>query len=147
MGDVYTLYSAAGLGGAVARQVKVSPFGNEETRRSALQAENASGAAQSPDAAAKGAQPQSAKAASAYLPDAAGRGKEQEGEGYSELEDSLASHGLKLKFKVDEKTDILQVEVLDSTTGKTVRKLPPDNLLQLTASIKELSRGLLDSSF
>ncbi len=66
---------------------------------------------------------------------------------YEALEDSLSSHGLKLKFNIDEKTDVMQVEVLDSKSGKTVRKLPPDDLLRLSASIKELSRGLLDRSF
>jgi flagellar protein FlaG len=75
-------------------------------------------------------------------------GREQASEKeYASLEDSLSAHGLRLKFNVDEKTDIMQVEVIDSESGKTVRKLPPDELLHLSASIKELSRGLLDRSY
>ncbi|EPR43885.1 flagellar protein FlaG protein [Desulfovibrio sp. X2] len=60
------------------------------------------------------------------------------------LRTALQAVGVRLRFHVDQSTDKLQVEIVDPDSGKTVQKLPPDNLLKLAKSLQETSRGLLD---
>ncbi|MGE4422828.1 MAG: flagellar protein FlaG [Pseudodesulfovibrio sp.] len=61
----------------------------------------------------------------------------------AEAEDSLESKNIKLKFNVLENNDTIQVEIVDSD-GKTIRKIPEDDLLKLTKSLKSLGQGFLD---
>lgn len=61
----------------------------------------------------------------------------------SGMEDQLASNNVKLKFNVSEENDTIQVEILDSE-GNTIRKIPEDDLVKLSKSLKNLDRGFLD---
>ena len=61
----------------------------------------------------------------------------------SEAEEHLESKNIKLKFNVLENNDTIQVEIVDSD-GKTIRKIPEDDLLKLTKSLKNLGQGFLD---
>jgi flagellar protein FlaG len=61
----------------------------------------------------------------------------------AEAEEHLESKDIKLKFNVLENNDTIQVEILDSD-GKTIRKIPEDDLLKLTKSLKNLGQGFLD---
>ncbi|AMK11832.1 MAG: flagellar protein FlaG [Pseudodesulfovibrio sp.] len=61
----------------------------------------------------------------------------------AEAEQALDSNDVKLKFNVLENNDTIQVEVIDSN-GKTIRKIPEDDLIKLTKSLKNLGQGFLD---
>jgi flagellar protein FlaG len=61
----------------------------------------------------------------------------------AETEEHLESKNIKLKFNVLENNDTIQVEIVDSD-GKTIRKIPEDDLLKLTKSLKSLGQGFLD---
>ncbi|XXJ19621.1 flagellar protein FlaG [Desulfovibrio caledoniensis] len=61
----------------------------------------------------------------------------------AEAEAHLESKNIKLKFNVLENNDTIQVEIVDSD-GKTIRKIPDDDLLKLTKSLKTLGQGFLD---
>jgi len=60
-----------------------------------------------------------------------------------EAEEHLANNDVKLKFNVIEESETVQVEIVD-TDGKTIRKIPGDELIKLTKSLKNLERGFLD---
>ena len=60
-----------------------------------------------------------------------------------EAEKQLEKSDVKLKFKVLEEDDGVQVEIVDPD-GKTIRKIPGDDLLKLSKSLKNLERGFLD---
>lgn len=61
----------------------------------------------------------------------------------AEAEKHLDDNDVKLKFNVLENNDTIQVEVIDSN-GKTIRKIPEDDLIKLTKSLKNLGQGFLD---
>ena len=61
----------------------------------------------------------------------------------SDTEDQLATNNVKLKFNVLEEDNTIQVEILDSD-GNTIRKIPGDDLVKLSKSLKNLDRGFLD---
>jgi flagellar protein FlaG len=50
----------------------------------------------------------------------------------------MSSLGVNLKFSVDERTDVVQVEVRDPETDKLIRKIPGDEMLDLAASIENM---------
>lgn len=56
----------------------------------------------------------------------------------------LEANNVKLKFNLVEEGEEIQVEVLDSD-GKTIRKIPDDDLLKLAKSLKNLGKGFLDT--
>lgn len=58
----------------------------------------------------------------------------------------MSSLGVNLKFNIDERTDIVQVEVRDPKTDKLIRKIPADEMLDLAASIENMVGLLLDKS-
>lgn len=60
-----------------------------------------------------------------------------------DAEKQLEKNDVKLKFNVLEENDTVQVEILDAE-GKTIRKIPGDDLLKLSKSLKNLERGFLD---
>lgn len=60
-----------------------------------------------------------------------------------DAEEHLANNDVKLKFNVIEENDTVQVEIVDGD-GKTIRKIPDDELLKLSKSLKNLERGFLD---
>lgn len=61
----------------------------------------------------------------------------------AEMEDQLAANKVQLKFNVLEENNTIQVEILDSD-GNTIRKIPGDDLVKLSKSLKNLDRGFLD---
>lgn len=50
----------------------------------------------------------------------------------------MTSLGVNLKFNIDERTDMVQVEVRDPQTDKLIRKIPADEMLDLAASIENM---------
>lgn len=61
----------------------------------------------------------------------------------AQAEENFASNDVKLKFNVLQENDTIQVEIIDSD-GKTIRKIPEDDLLKLSESLKNLGKGFLD---
>lgn len=57
----------------------------------------------------------------------------------------LAKSGVELKFKFHESGD-LQVELVNADNDKVVRKIPPDELLELSASLREMAGTFLNRS-
>ena len=60
-----------------------------------------------------------------------------------DAEKQLEKHDVKLKFNILEEDDTVQVEIVDPD-GKTIRKIPDDDLIKLSQSLKNLDRGFLD---
>lgn len=60
-----------------------------------------------------------------------------------DAQEHLEQHDINLKFNVLEEGETVQVEIVDSD-GKTIRKIPEDDLLKLSKSLKNLERGFLD---
>ena len=58
----------------------------------------------------------------------------------------MESIGVSLKFNIDERTDIVQVEVRDPETDKLIRKIPADEMLDLAASIENMVGLFLDKA-
>jgi flagellar protein FlaG len=58
----------------------------------------------------------------------------------------MSSLGVNLKFNIDERTDIVQVEVRDPETDKLIRKIPADEMLDLAASIEKMVGLFLDKA-
>jgi len=69
--------------------------------------------------------------------------KEKLDELVMDVEQFLERNDIQLKFNVLEEDDTVQVEIVDSD-GKTIRKIPGDDLLKLSKSLKNLERGFLD---
>ncbi|MDD3313302.1 flagellar protein FlaG [Pseudodesulfovibrio sp.] len=61
----------------------------------------------------------------------------------SEMETRLEQNNVQLKFNILEEDDSVQVEIIDGD-GKTIRKIPSDELVNLSKSLKNLDRGFLD---
>lgn len=61
----------------------------------------------------------------------------------AEAEEHLKANDVNLKFKILEENDTVQVEIIDSD-GKTIRKIPDDDLLKLSKSLKNLGQGFLN---
>lgn len=59
----------------------------------------------------------------------------------------MSSLGVNLKFNVDERTDMVQVEVRDPDTDKLIRKIPADEMLDLAASIENMVGLFLNKAF
>ncbi len=63
-----------------------------------------------------------------------------------EVKNRLASNGVELKFKFHEDSGDLQVELVNADNDKVVRKIPPDELLKLSSSLREMAGTFLDRS-
>ena len=63
------------------------------------------------------------------------------------LEQFWNAMGVSLKFKVDKNTDIIQVEVIDPSSEKVIKKIPEDEILHMAASLKESIGFLVDKKF
>ncbi len=61
-----------------------------------------------------------------------------------EVEEHLANKGVALKFCLSEDSDTLQVEVRDAESKKVIRKIPDDELVRLSKSIKDMVGALMD---
>lgn len=56
----------------------------------------------------------------------------------------LATTGVNLKFSIDERMDVVQVEVRDPETDRLIRKIPADEMLDLAAAIEHMMGVLFD---
>jgi flagellar protein FlaG len=54
------------------------------------------------------------------------------------IEDYINSLGIELKFHIHKETNKIQVDVIDPEKNKVIRKIPPDELLNLAASIEQM---------
>lgn len=43
-----------------------------------------------------------------------------------------------LQFRIDEDSERVQVKLIDNETNETIREIPPDQMLELSARIKEI---------
>lgn len=67
-------------------------------------------------------------------------------EAAQKLEQQLKEMDIGLKIRVlDDSQNRVQVEIVDERSNKVLRKIPQDELLKLSASIKEMSGILLDN--
>lgn len=64
----------------------------------------------------------------------------------SEAKEKYQSKGITLHFSVHEETGQVQVEVVNSADDTVIRKIPRDEMLKLSAQIKEMAGTLLDRS-
>lgn len=60
-----------------------------------------------------------------------------------ETEDQLELNDVKLKFNILEEEEAVQIEIIGSD-GKTIRKIPGDDFLKMSKSLKNLGSGVLD---
>ncbi len=60
------------------------------------------------------------------------------------VEDFMLSLGVDLKFHVHEESGEVQAEVRDSSGEKVIRKIPSDEVLKLSAKMKEFTNHYLD---
>ncbi|PIE73740.1 MAG: hypothetical protein CSA20_01680 [Deltaproteobacteria bacterium] len=63
------------------------------------------------------------------------------------LERFWEAMGVSLQFRVDKKTDIVQVEVIDPASDTIVTKIPADEILRMAASLQESTGILIDRTF
>lgn len=61
-----------------------------------------------------------------------------------EVEEHLAQKGIALTFHVEEDSDTIQVEVRDAESNKVIRKIPDDELIRLSKSIKDMAGVFMD---
>jgi len=64
----------------------------------------------------------------------------------AEMEKTLEANNVKLKFNIIEDNDTVQVEIVNGE-GKTIRKIPSDDMIKLSKSLENLERGFLDTRF
>jgi flagellar protein FlaG len=65
-----------------------------------------------------------------------------------QLQSYMDSKGIELNFRIHEDSGTLQLEVLDSKNDKVLRKIPSDELLNLTKVSKDTTQvTLLDQVF
>ena len=62
------------------------------------------------------------------------------------LEQFTASMGKELQFQVHEESDRIQVNVIDPRDKKIIKKIPPDEILALAASIEKTVGLFLDKT-
>jgi flagellar protein FlaG len=63
------------------------------------------------------------------------------------LEQFWDAMGVRLKFRVHKDTDTIQVEVIDPSSDRVIKKIPADEILNMAASLKESVGFLVDKSF
>lgn len=63
-----------------------------------------------------------------------------------DVKERLAKSNVELKFTFHEDTGALQVELINAENDKIVRKIPPDELIKLSSSLKEMAGAFLDRS-
>jgi len=63
-----------------------------------------------------------------------------------DVKDRLVKNNVELKFTFHDDTGDLQVELINADNEKVVRKIPPDELIKLSSSLKEMAGAFLDRS-
>jgi len=74
-------------------------------------------------------------------PDAEQKILKQSTEKFNEMSDKL---NLDVKFAYNEKIDQVYLNVIDKNTGQIIRKLPSEEAMKISESMKELVGNLLD---
>ncbi|WP_456435543.1 flagellar protein FlaG [Thermovibrio ammonificans] len=67
---------------------------------------------------------------------------EQLQEALKDLKDKLSILNTQLEIKIDKDTDIIVVKVIDKTTHKVIRQIPPEYVLKIAKYLNEIA-GLL----
>lgn len=65
-------------------------------------------------------------------------------EKFENLQNSLAEHNITLKFRLDEQTKQLVVELVDGTTGDAIKQFPSEVSLKLSAMNIKMQGQFLD---
>jgi flagellar protein FlaG len=60
------------------------------------------------------------------------------------VQSQLENEGISLTFKITEESGDLQVEMINTESKKVIRKMPSDELLKLSTSMKKLAGGFLN---
>jgi len=61
------------------------------------------------------------------------------------LNDELKQKHISLNFWVDEESESLVVQVLESESGKVIRQIPPDEILSLRRHLQEMTGIIFDA--
>jgi uncharacterized FlaG/YvyC family protein len=66
---------------------------------------------------------------------------------FKQAEKYFGDKGVNLRFKVleGEGTDV-QVEMVDASTKKVIRKIPGDEVVKLSENIKRMAKGVMDKA-
>ncbi len=60
---------------------------------------------------------------------------------------SITEDGLySVQFENDQKTNVLVVKVIDRNTNEIIRQIPPEELIELTKHLNELSGNLVETT-
>lgn len=59
-------------------------------------------------------------------------------------QDYFQNKGVSLHFKVLDDSDQVQVEMVDASSKKVIRKMPQDELVKLADNMKRLAKGVID---
>ncbi len=65
---------------------------------------------------------------------------------FKEAQQRLGNQDLELKYTISEDSGDIQVELINSENDKVVRKIPPDELIKLHSSLKEMAGAFLNRS-
>lgn len=66
---------------------------------------------------------------------------------FKQAEKYFGEKGVNLHFKVlEEAGGEVQVEMVDATTKKLIRKIPGDDLVKLSDNIKRMAKGVMDKA-
>ena len=49
-----------------------------------------------------------------------------------------------LRFEMHEETGIIKISIVDKNSGKVVKQIPPDSILDMISKIQEIIGGLMD---
>jgi len=70
--------------------------------------------------------------------------KDNVNEAIEKLKHAAEIFNRRLDFRVDEETNRVVVKVVDTTTDKVIKEIPPEQLLQLVAKMQEMIGILVD---
>lgn len=65
---------------------------------------------------------------------------------FKEAQLRFGKQDLELKYTISEDSGDIQVELINSENDKVVRKIPPDELIKLHSSLKEMAGAFLNRS-
>lgn len=64
--------------------------------------------------------------------------EEQLKQAVDQLNSSMRNYNTELRFKMDQESREMQVSVINSETDEVLRKIPPDQILNIVAHVKEM---------
>lgn len=75
---------------------------------------------------------------------AAPENQQSQSESITKLQNALSEHDISLKFRTDDQTNSVVVEIIDSETGEAINQFPSEVSLKLSASFTKLQGQLID---